>query len=362
MKVLARGIGVLSVIFLACGLQARGGGVELANQSNYSTSWSGFDSDFTPYWEGETTVIETTPEIALALDDLFGCCCEDLTILSGYWVPVSYREQRWTVNKIRSSTQVQTHANAEYCLAGESFTASAGESVCKSSYSSAELANYAEIVTDDGRLLSNASAIAYQQSSLGDHSFVANGCVSASTILKTGVASAESNAWGTSCFEVAYSLEKDTPFSLSVDMAKLCDVDLSFSAIDNNTGELLWNLTPAESGTQWHWEWNGTLEAGEYTFSLEALTASLIDENGLQDFGGQAEFDVSLDFEAESYWVTHYPERLVSGQADDPGDQNMVALTTTTAASVAPVPEPGMLALLIAGFICYGLRSIKSRK
>ena len=369
--------GMSLVICVTYASQVQAGLTGFTSQSDYSTPWNGFGSDFKSDWVGQTTVVETTPKNQQALNDIFGCCGlvksgTGALCLTGGTLQLQYmptQEQRWTVNKISSSAWAETRADAGYQLAGEPYSASAGNSRSGSSSNVANLAHYAEIVTDDGRPLANASALAYQSASLNERSFSANGRVSAATILKNGATSAESKAMGTSCFEAIYSLEKDTPFSLSLDLAKLSNVNLAFSATDNCTGEVLWDLLPSQSDALRHLEWSGILGAGQYKFGLEATADSLINQSGLQNNGGLAMYDVSLDFQAESYWVSH---TLTGSQLSLANGSNKVQGNTSSTVSGGTLvisevdlvpsgadsaPEPGMLTLLLAGLLCYGLRS-----
>ncbi|MEN6556722.1 MAG: hypothetical protein ABFC54_00945, partial [Thermoguttaceae bacterium] len=218
-------------------------GVDYSSRVESSAEWSGFGADFSPSWVGKTTVVEYTPENAEALTGLggaYGTMCSAGCIALGAY---SGYEKRWTVNKISSSARAETNVDANFLLGNTPYVASSGD--LQSHYAS--LANYAQIVTYDNRVLANASAIAFQNAQLGERSFDASGKISAVTLLESGSKSAQSSAKGSSCFEASYGLEKDTPFSFSLDLASTSNVELAFSASDLVTGETLWSLTPSGS-------------------------------------------------------------------------------------------------------------------
>ena len=296
---------VLGMLLAASLVFADYGKASTVTETASSTAaWNGFGADFQPTWIGDTEVVKTTPEVMQALQSATGCGVLGTTMnctLSNYNQSLSVRRvQRWTVNKISSSAWSNVQTAADYKLVGKEYSASSGNSATNWS----EMARYAEVVTDNGLLLAGASAIACQSSGFQGQSFSASGKVAADGLLLKGDTAAQSSARGTSCFRANYALEKDTPFSFSLDMAKLDDVTLKFSAVDTNTGEEVWSLSPSQEGLLSHQEFGGILSAGEYTFSLDAITDLLIDQDGVRDSAGQAMYDVSLDFEAESYWVT----------------------------------------------------------
>jgi hypothetical protein len=105
---------------------------------------------------------------------------------------------------------------------------------------------------------------------------------------------------------VTYNLEKDTPFELSLEMAKIDEVDLAFSITNTITGKVVLNLSPRMPGAVRTIETSAVLEAGEYEFAMEAKVRSMMASDRLWDRAGMGMYDVSLDFEEESYWVTLY--------------------------------------------------------
>ncbi|MEN6407533.1 MAG: hypothetical protein ABFC77_13815 [Thermoguttaceae bacterium] len=341
-------------------------GVNYSGRVESSAEWSGFGADFSPSWVGKTTVVEYTPENAKALADFGGaygamCCGNTWCLDSGY-------EQRWTVNKISSSARVETNVDANFLLGNTSYVASSGDLRSNANSNYANFAHYAEIVTYDNRILANASAIAFQNAQLGERSFGASGKISAVTLLESGSKSAQSSAKGSSCFEASYGLEKDTPFSFSLDLASTSNVELAFSASDLVTGETLWSLTPSGSDKIRHLEWSGILEAGRYSFALNASTDSLIDQMGVQSLGGEALYDISFDFDAESYFVPRFLTINDNYQKDpvwflDPlpclngflvvGDVVNLSSSESNSNLSTTLPEPNILVLLFAGCLSY---------
>lgn len=364
-----RQILAIGVVLAACAVHGSSclAGVAYSNQVESSTAWNGFGSDFSPYWTGQTTVVKRTEENQKALDDLF---CGS----SGTWGLMfncmdneawSLYAQRWTVNKISSSAHAETDVDTQFLLGKEHYAASSGDLTSNTDSNTANFANYAEIITYDNRVLANASAIAFQNAHFDGQSFGASGKVSAATVLKNASASAESSAKGSSCFKTTYRLEKDTPFSLSLDLASVADVDLAFSASDDLTGKTLWSLTPSQSNELRHLEWSGVLGAGQYSFALDALTDSLIDQNGVQKLGGQALYDISLDFDAESYQVprvifidaAQYPldstDSLIVSKGDGMVMDGRCIVLPGPGLGLTAIPEPNSFVLLLAGFFSY---------
>jgi hypothetical protein len=132
----------------------------------------------------------------------------------------------------------------------------------------------------------------------------ADGCFSADAALARWLeegGAAESS--GESSFSATYSLEKATVFSLNLDLAQWGETDLSFRAVDDATGEVLFNCETI-SGVSRHLEMTGVLDAGQYTFELDGDAYAMIDSTGAWDAAGMASYNVALDFAAESYWVT----------------------------------------------------------
>jgi hypothetical protein len=372
-------IGIVLAIWADVGFSQAS--VTFLNQSESSTAWNGFGSDFSPSWVGQNTVVQLT-EDKKALDGIFasGCCINMSGTLSiGGFGLLDMNQKRWTVEKISSSAYAATDVDSNFLLGNKPFAASWDDrdSGNDSNYSS--LANYANIVTSDNRVLANASAIAYQNAHFNGQSFGATGKVAATTILKNGSASAQSSAKGSSCFTASYKLEKDTPFSFSLDFAAT-DVDLSFSAVDILSGKELWDLTPSNSGALEHLEWSGILGAGQYSFALDALTSSLIDQKGVQKIGGQAVYDISFNFAAESYTVPNFtlgvpmastPNGIILGSGSClNGSSGSTPSTTSVLGSVMTlhyldgaypaiaelsVPEPNLLVMLFAGFFSYAV-------
>ncbi|HLA86297.1 MAG TPA: PEP-CTERM sorting domain-containing protein [Thermoguttaceae bacterium] len=411
-KIALRCLVVLGV-FVASGAVARAGLVDLNVEADRTTVWNGASPGFQPDWVVDTTTVDLTPQMwtILGLGNnysftststststfgfIFGHGVLSLgdrdpshshQVIVG-WEYVPRQEQRWTVNRLSASTSAWTSATTDYQIAGNAYDASEGKTIRGVEFNSAELAHAAEIVTDDGLLLADASAVACQDAQFGDHSFTATGRVSATGILRNGAEWARSDAQAKSCFETSYSFEKATPFSLSLDMAKYDNVDLVFSVVDNSTGDVVLDLTPDYSRTSRQLEASGELGPGEYTFALEAAAHSLISEDGLQQRPGVATYDVALDFETEEYWVTVFDKRPVyvnisdllasteerdiviyqpSGESytlhisPSANGANIRSVGTTVRLAGTSVPEPATLTLL-AGFFVMGLLRRRSK-
>jgi hypothetical protein len=349
--------------------------LEWTDQASSAAAWNGFGDDFQPNWQIQTTVVKTTPAIRVALNAtdgsytsssstmcLAGAMCN---YLLGTW-----QEERWTVNRTSASTLATTSANASYSVAGRRRSASEGDSRGNASNNWAELAHGAQVVTAEGILLSNASALAYQNAHLDLRSFTADGRVSAAGMLRNGRAAAKSIASANSCFDVTYALEKKTAFSFSLDLAKCDDTDLDFSIVDARSGELLWNLTPEQTGTSYHYGASGLLDAGQYKFSLVAKADSSIDKYRLQDPGGAGMYDVSLDFAAENYWVTMgspvLAQPITTGAWVRGGSAPILSIGSSVnneqvlAGSFLVVPEPATITLLLSlGAVLLLLRIMK---
>ena len=145
---------------------------------------------------------------------------------------------------------------------------------------------------------------ACQNVDFGPRSFTADGVFSANCfrVAANGSVSASGN---TEC-SATYGLEQDTPFSLDLDLSQWGNAELVFQAVDDATDEVVFAFETVSSITR-HVELDGILAAGEYTFTLNGSADAALGSTGRVDFGGMASYDVALDFQAEAYWVTHYP-------------------------------------------------------
>jgi len=350
MKKLLLVAGVLS-LSLWTGIAAADNGTALTLSS---APWTGFGSDFNVYWEGNTTVVSVTPAIERALAGTSATCClEDGSIVLtnfGYFAPV----QRWTVNRVSSSASASDYADAEYSLLGHTYSANDGDSASNLISNWAQMAQYADVATNDGRQLAGASAVAYQDTDFEGQSFTASGQVSSAAMLRNGSRSASGTAQGSSCFDATYEVDKPTPFSFSLDMAELGSVDLEFSAIDAATQKPIWSLARAEAGRSLHQQIQGILPAGDYTFALNAVSSSAMDQNGVESPGGEASYNASLSFDAQSYWVT--PSGIWNPAPTKDVDVNDLVFvpanfgaTYGAFSGIKPVPEPSTIAILLAG-------------
>lgn len=336
---------VLMGALLATQLEA--GVVEATTQADDVAAWNGFSPDFQPDWQGDTATVKMCPDIW----DVFGFCGCDVLFPWGDGLPRLSLAQRWTVNRVSSSASVCAAANAKVELLGTQYSASKSDKYSDDSTTNAQFARYAEVVTDTGLLLANGSAIAYQDADIGDRSLSVNGSFSSVAFLDGGVRQGSADALGTSNFTVTYSLEKATPFSLNLDLARLGEANLCFRALDSATGEELFAYETL-SGASRHVEFVGILDAGQYTFKLDGSAFSALDSDGLVDLAGLASYNVALDFQAESYsvdlggsdWLIYCGSECSSGTfepfqvIDDAGDSS-------------DVPEPATLTLLLLGML-----------
>ncbi|MBN2291172.1 MAG: PEP-CTERM sorting domain-containing protein [Pirellulales bacterium] len=359
--------------FATTNIQA--GLIDSATSFSAATTWDGFGDDFSPEWEGETTTVTDWMYLNpgsgwITSGTLDGTVdVSDLGILAtnygrrktGRWVESGgHWETHPTVRQL--SAQSSNHAlNSTWLhVDGHTYTADKNES------DEPELARYASLLTQSGTLLANASAISYKNTAFGDDEFSADGRVSAVAILSNAAEEATASATGRCELEASYELDQETAFSLDIDIARLGEVEFSFTATDKATGEVAFSFAPAETGTQQQITMNGLLEAGQYKFSLDCLADASISSNGQLDPGGQAMFDISLDLEEEYIqvwipeyvWVTGYSSSYFNGGGTvEVYDLGELATNYGTVVSDAAVPEPSMLCLLLLGAItCLATR------
>lgn len=282
-------------------------------------AWDGFDAEFSPQWEGETTAVDTwqAPEISDIYTSGTGCYMSSGTMATVDWgrwgsgiLSVGsdpYDPGRWatrpTVRKISSSSDSKVLNSTWLRYAGQEYTTTKNDS------SGAEMARYATLMSPQDDLLANATAIAYKNASFGGDEFSADGRVSATAILDYDVKEATANSTGKSWLKAKYELDRDTDFSLDLDLAILGQIDFSFTATDVNSGEVAFNFDTVPNGIsigiQQEFSMDGTLEAGTYEFALNCLTDAAVNSQGQWNPGGQAEFDLSLDLKEEyvQVWV-----------------------------------------------------------
>ena len=363
------GFGVGAAVLFACVIAAArldAGLVEATLEADDLAVWNGFASDFDPNWQGDTTTVITRrkiePPTTLGGADVFGCCMMAADWYYPYGCVFLYQdddyhthlEQRWTVNRVDSSTVNRVTANASVNYEGTTHTAS--------SSSESGGGRYAEIVTDRGQLWANGSAVAQQDANIGERSLSANGCFSADALLARGLERGSAESSGESSFMATYSLEKATAFSLNLDLAMFGETDLSFRAVDDATGEVLFNCETL-SGVSRHLEMTGILDAGQYTFELNGDADALLDSTGAVDAAGMASYNVALDFAAESYWITvggncSYAERVFDTPEAAGLDNVFFAWHSNGGESfwavdnikvIGTTPEPAMSTLLLLG-------------
>lgn len=414
-----------------------------------ATAWDGFGEDFSPQWEGETTVVDSRflpawigTQNAGTLGWTGSGCILSTNWNSNYNSPIlvpGHWETRKTVRKISSSSDSAALSSAWLRYDGREYTAE------KKDYDGAEMARYATLESSDGTVLANASAIACKSTDFGDDGFSADGRVSAFSIiidtaqespatltahspleapaqlnqeadlsaspnpavevlptatgraallvtapptpvadsspqieftaaeltiaevpnfqslsiislpsfdpalelsrsLDTGDVDVSAGATGRSWFDVSYELDRETAFSLDLDIARLGEVEITFIATNIETGEVAFSFTTVETGTQQEISMEGILEAGKYKFALNCLTDSSVDSSGGLNTGGQAMFDLALDLE-EEYVDVWIPEHYEGGSGIS---FDLLSLGNFSAASSA-VPEPSVLGLLILG-------------
>jgi hypothetical protein len=344
--------------------------VSVTNYANSGSLWQGFPADFNPDWQGDTATVVTRPvdpTELLITGGIFDCIStvESIphwtgSILDSAYLDMSpWQEQKWTVNRRSSRASARAATDATVDFAGD----------CQSAYKadtsegSAALARYAAVVSDTGWLLANGSAIACQNVDFGPRSFTADGVFSANCFRVA--ANGSVSASGNTEFSATYSLEQDTPFSLDLDLSQWGNAELVFQAVDDATDEVVFAFETVSSITR-HVELDGILAAGEYTFTLNGSADAALGSTGRLDFGGMASYDVALDFQAETYWVTHYPPGWHGNDVlviSDGGDGCVVWLTDPSSAGanflivsadvldVIAVPEPATVALLLWGVV-----------
>jgi hypothetical protein len=318
-------------------------------------AWDGFEDDFSPDWEGDTTVVDTWPAwqapenngtsgwtssgTMLATNWHGGCFVAEVDWNPGHWVESGgHWETHPTVRNASASSDSTVSSSAWLRFAGREYTAT------KNDDDGLELARYARLLSPEGKLLADASAVAYGNTSFGSDEFSADGRVSALAILTTDAEEAVAGSTGRSWFEAAYELGRDTDFSFELDLAFRGEVDFSFTATDVDSGEvaLYFDTIPNAIGvgTQQTFSLDGFLEAGVYEFALNCLTDGAVNSLGQWNPGGQAIYDLSLDLKEEyvQVWVPDYV--WVSGFG---------YLSLDTSNSPAAVPEPSTLAMLILG-------------
>ncbi len=162
------------------------------------------------------------------------------------------------------------------------------------------------------------------------------------------VEEASVSATGRSWFDVTYELDQETAFSFELDIARLDETEISFSATNTSTGEVVFSLTTADTDTRQEISMTGILDAGEYKFALDCLTDSSIDSHGGLNLGGQAIFDLSLDLE-EEYVQVWVPEQYETSSGYRLAIWDLLDFDASTPSSPAAVPEPNILTLLTLG-------------
>ncbi|MBN1910353.1 MAG: PEP-CTERM sorting domain-containing protein [Pirellulales bacterium] len=302
------------------------------------TSWRGFEPDFKPAWDGETELVRWIPPspgqpssgvwtsgIMMYQGPMYrGWDGTSYTMnTGGYWVT------RWTVNKISSSSWASTSVSASVQGLEEVFTASKEHS----DDDGALYADFARVMTTDGHLLTQGSAIAVQDLSIEDHEFNVGGRIMAMSLALDEALDGSASAEAQSIFDAVYDLEQDTPYILNLNLASFGDTDIAFTVTDVNSDEVVLSYIPT-SRVDWQVEQTGTLEPGRYKFELQCSAVSSADTDGTRDPGGMASYAIDLAFAAEQYdvWVGG----LVS------------LIPIPVPGSTSSVPEPGSIALLIA--------------
>ena len=386
-----------------------------------TAAWDGFAPDFEPDWQGKTTKVTTWSSQPTGggfiytggsgtMSGTWDSSC--VTILGGNWlaslrsysVVDGYWETHSTVQKVDSCSHSSVTNSTFLQIGGQDFTAT------KNASNRSEMARYAELVSSSGELLANASSIAYKTFEFNEDDFSASGRVSSfaalssATLSNNKVKKAEAKAIGRSWFDATYELEQNTNFSLELDIARLGDVAVSFSAIDTLTNEQVFSLPLLEPNSSQTINIDGTLSAGTYEFLLDCETTAALDSSGGYNLGGEAEFDFSFDLEEEYYdvWVPGYLllrngtkiydyeelyNDILSGEATIPssvtwenanfnGEGGIIGSDVTILAGnwqygvqadgVSSVPEPSTIVLLVLGGLSYllatGRRNERARQ
>ena len=387
------------VVFLSCFLIATHSWAGLLDSDiDYGTSqpWDGFDEDFSPDWEGKTTWVGNWQETNIGGTSTWiassGTLCVrdfnyngvnsfDATILGtnwrgpGHWEESGHWESRPTVRKVSSSSDSNVSNDAWIRSAGREYSAT------KNDTGGSEMSRYARLVsppknylvpnglyyelqTVDEKLLVESASIAYRNSDFGDDSFSVDGRVSAETIVLDTPEPLSAHATGQSWFKSTYELDRDTDFTLDIDLAIRGQIYFSVTATDVATGEeafCLKNVYGATNeGSQQNVGMTGTLEAGEYEFVVNCETDASINAMRQLNPGGQAEFDVSLDlleeyvqvWVPEKVWVSDYNNDacvVKSGCIYRIAPLTDLIMVEADLSEPNAVPEPSTFAMLILG-------------
>ena len=279
------------------------------SNTDYGTTrvWDGFDADFSPEWEGETKVVGTwqVPDngstSGLIITDT-GCVMN-----FGNWnsrdvafdFNTGHYESRSTVRKVSSSSDSKV-LNTTRLRSRWDYTAT------KSDDGDDEMARFARLISPQGKLLTEASSIAYRNASFGNDEFSVGGRVSATAAVIDSAEAATAESLGKSWFKATYELGRDTDFSLDIDLAILGQIDFSFTATDVESGEEAFCLETVHGamndGSRQNVSMEGVLEEGTYKFAVHCITDAAVNTYRQINPGGQAKFDVPVHFRVSLPW------------------------------------------------------------
>ena len=277
------------------------------SHTDYGTprAWEGFDEDFSPEWEGETRVVGTWQWAdnggSSWINDI------DATMIAANWfgggVLVDFDPGHWetrsTVRKVSSSSDSKV-LNTTRLRSRWDYTAT------KSDDGDDEMARFARLISPQGKLLTEASSIAYRNASFGNDEFSVGGRVSATAAVIDSAEAATAESLGKSWFKATYELGRDTDFSLDIDLAILGQIDFSFTATDVESGEEAFCLETVHGamndGSRQNVSMEGVLEEGTYKFAVHCITDAAVNTYRQINPGGQAKFDVPVHFRVSLPW------------------------------------------------------------
>ncbi len=242
-----------------------------------------------------------------------------------------------------------------------------------------ELPLYAQVESDSGFLLADASAYSRLESWADATTIEASGRVGSHADIRSSITTDDSSAASvaTSSLTAKYHLGEEHDFVLDTTLAAdLVEDGFSFRIRNAITGEELIRFQPNDQESR-RLEMCGTLKRGTYELIIETNSAASTRTSGTPDFGGLGQFDLyfrafTLEDHNDASEDSHDPTFFVPSGAPSPvddftsdGHSGWVKIDFFLSESseeprlvylgdepqVSPVPEPNRISALPLGLL-----------